>query len=236
MLLNAGQLHLAAEEYATAEALGDDGPGPRFYRGEAYARQARWVEAEAQLLRAMDWPDAPLLTVASAGGNLALLRLHRGDEAGYRQVCGSLLQRCGPSKEPWVQRRVISACVLAPGAVERPADLVALAERHMASPAVSRGDALGLLGCALYRAGRDRECLQRLAEARQAVGLFDTGGSWMFAPLARYRLEQAKPTPQEVQALTPGIPLTGADQLSPWRVDLEREVARRELAPLLGSP
>jgi hypothetical protein len=236
LLLNAGEMDLALEDLAAAQGLGLDGAGFRFYRGEVYHRMGRGIEAEAEFARAFAWPDALAGPVASAGANLAVLRVNRGDEAGYRRFCGDLLKRCGQAKDPVARERTLWVCLLAPGAVERPEDLVALAERHLGDPAVNRGGALTLLAGALYRAGRHRECLQRMDEARQA-GFWSAGDTHIFSILARHRLEKTALTAAEAQALRDGrLFHIWWDGLSPWRWVLDREIFRREAAALSVSP
>ncbi len=73
-------------------------------RGKAYAQMGRWKEAEADFQRAVDSlgksaGDTPE-SLAQVLRTLALLRLHRGDEAGYRAICEKLLARALKNATP----------------------------------------------------------------------------------------------------------------------------------------
>ena len=93
----------------------------------------------------------------------ALLRLHVGDEKGYRDVCRQMLDRFGDGANNTDILNTVRACVLAPEPVIDPADLVRRAQHANAFEKANWK--LYVEGLAHYRAGQYERALERLREA-----------------------------------------------------------------------
>ena len=93
----------------------------------------------------------------------ALLRLHIGDEKGYRDVCRQMLDRFGDRADNTDILNTVLACVLTPEPVIDPADLVRRAQH---ANAFEKGNwKLYVEGLAHYRAGQYERAVERLREA-----------------------------------------------------------------------
>jgi tetratricopeptide (TPR) repeat protein len=97
----------------------------------------------------------------------ALLRLHLGDRAGYRELCGEMLKRFKDSSDASAGNWAAWTCALTPDAVDDWQPVVRLVEKVLAADP-KNCDKLLTLGAVLYRAGRFHEAEQRLAEAEAA--------------------------------------------------------------------
>ncbi len=136
------------------------------WRGAAQATLGRKDLAAVDYARAAGLDtDEPSYRV-----QIALLRLQSGDADGYRRECRSLWAQFRTTSDPKKAFQVIRACVLLPDAAPDADGLVRLAEQAY-QKAGSDLEAPGLLGAALYRAGRWQQAEKRLGE----VLLLDLG-------------------------------------------------------------
>jgi serine/threonine protein kinase/tetratricopeptide (TPR) repeat protein len=178
--------------------LADDFPDRQYYReelGNAFRRLGRELagagrldEAEDALRRAVELAPPSY----SPWCHLAAVQLARGDVAGYRRSCATLLGRFGRDDRPDSRNSVAWFCLLIPDAGVDPADLVRVAEKAVAqcddrSPEKRRA-CLNTLGVALYRAGRYREAIDRLDESTKAHPRGGDPGDWLFLAMAHHRL------------------------------------------------
>ncbi len=158
--------------------------GLRARRGRARAEQGRWAEAIADFARAGELgPGDAVVRAAHARALLA-----SGDEAGYRRLCGRLLDRFAATTDASAAAAVASVAGLLPGAGS--ARVVALAERAVrgAPKDAARRRALGL---ALVRAGKPREALRQLEEASRIEGPAGNPANDLALSLAHRALGQA---------------------------------------------
>jgi formylglycine-generating enzyme required for sulfatase activity len=121
-------------------------------RAELSVRRADWAVAAADLRAAVardpsdhhDWRRC------------AALLLLAGDEAGYREFRGRVLQRFADTKDALVTERIAKACLLAAGTPEEVAAATTLADRALAAPDIPDWGvryAEFVRGLAAYRAG-----------------------------------------------------------------------------------
>jgi WD40 repeat protein len=187
-------------------------------RADADAELGRWDEADADADRAVELSPDDL----TAWRRLVLLDLHAGDAARYRKTCARLLGRHGETKDADVAGSVAWDCVLAPEATAEPERVVRLAERAVAGEA--RGDRLGTLGAALYRAGRHEQAAARLHAAIKAHGREGTFREWFFLAMAAHRLGQA----EEARRCLDRAVLKGEKEADGWQQRQERDLLRAE--------
>src|SRR5262249_23841832 len=113
----------------------------------------------------------------------ALLRLHTGDQSGYRKLCELMASRFGDPNDPraWEREEVARVCLHVEPSAVPPERLVALTERALESGKTSVR--LARLGTALYRAGQYDFALSRLNQANdvlpQAVSVWTNSVSAM---------------------------------------------------------
>ncbi|HEX8201446.1 MAG TPA: tetratricopeptide repeat protein, partial [Isosphaeraceae bacterium] len=174
---------------------------------------------------------------------LALVRLQLGDAPGYRAACARMLARFGDTRDPGTADTVAQACILTSDAVTDRGRPVPLAERAVAGDP-RNPDYRNTLGAALHRAGRWKEAVDRLEEARALTG--DRQGTvwdWLFLAMAHHRLghseearawlrrgtrwaeREATPAPAEA---APGPRLS-------WHQRLGLQLLRREAEELIGQ-
>jgi predicted Zn-dependent protease len=191
-------------------------------RGIAHAELGQWEQAALDFRHASEQqPDN-----ASLWSFQAVAQLAAGDTSGYQRSCATMLDRFSRSENPFDAYGAVSPCVAAPDAVTDAAQLVALAERV-------RVGRTGLVGAALYRAGRLEEAVQRLTEpgaAQQSVGPV----GWLFLAMAHARLGHAAEARQWLATAAARIEerLQGG---SSWQVRVLLQHLRRE-AEALVSP
>ncbi len=92
------------------------GPAPPklFARAMTLARLGRWNEAAQEMNRARQGdPQARVLDLATAS-----LLLMAGDQAGYRDLCGDLIDRFGQTKQAEEADVTCLVCLLQPGVVQ----------------------------------------------------------------------------------------------------------------------
>jgi WD40 repeat protein/tetratricopeptide (TPR) repeat protein len=178
----------AVADYTRAIDLGADKDlGQRawvlwYNRGSAQASLGQWDKAAADFAASAQRKPAP----AHALFLLGVVRLQQGDDKGYRQACADLLDQFGKTGDAGEANTVAWACAVTPDAVadyERPVALARLAVRA----AAKNYNTLNTLGTILYRAGKDEEAIETLAEALQAHGKGGAPVDWLILALAHQR-------------------------------------------------
>jgi Flp pilus assembly protein TadD len=167
-------------------------PG-RFRHGETalavtdiYLQLGRWDQAaaaHAQAAALLPADDDRVLR------HKACFRLHRGDVAGYREVCARLVKRYGATTNHEVAQEIAELCVQAPGAVADPKRIVQAARRVVAVHPIDPY-CLHLLGLAHYRAGQYPQALHRLKEATLSPDWSGEQLAWLGLALVHQRLGQ----------------------------------------------
>lgn len=166
-----------------------------YLQGVLHAQLDQWSQAEMALAVAKKLNPE----YVEIWYNDALVRVAQGKQREYHEVCQAMLERFGSTKDPLTANRLLYACVLAPGAVDDSARLVALAQ-NVVTPAWFQ---TRLLGPCLFRAGCYKEALQKFEEdakraaprawdlfflamiyhhlghAKEAQRHFDQGAEWM---------------------------------------------------------
>jgi WD40 repeat protein/predicted Zn-dependent protease len=240
-----GQFAEAVFNFTRAIALKPDRLAYRRNRGNAYAALKEWDKAADDYSRAIELKnDDPVLRY-----QLALVRLARGDRDGYRQACSDMLKRFGESSNAEVADLAAWVCVLGPDAVSEWKLPRQLAEKALAKGPKS-GDPPTTLGALLYRAGRFKEGVRRLAEAelafKEARGPSQSGviNCRLFQAMTEYRLghvvEARRRLDQAVKAIEQALPENArAGEASrsplPWNRRLTFQLLRHEAEALLGS-
>jgi WD40 repeat protein/tRNA A-37 threonylcarbamoyl transferase component Bud32 len=204
-------------------ALEPDNGGHHAARADADAELGRWDEADADAAGAVELSPDDL----AAWRRRVLLDLHAGDAARYRKTCARLLGRHGETKDAEVAGSVAWDCGLAPEATAEPERVVRLAEQAVAGEA--RGDRLGTLGAALYRAGRHEQAAARLHEAIKAHGGEGTFREWFFLAMASHHLGQA----DEARRCLDRAVQKGEKEADGWQQRQERDLLRAEAEGLL---
>ena len=167
-----------------------------FKAGEAYAMDGRFDQARAWFARLAGRTPFDLMDNNPLGwGDSARLRLLGGDVVGYRQFCREMVRVHGASTSPEDFLQAAEACVLAPGTLDAPAEVIRLAERArdlvvQAKDESLQASALSTLGAVYDRAGEPsraeelyRQALSRrpdeaqmaLGKARLAIALYHLG-------------------------------------------------------------
>jgi tetratricopeptide (TPR) repeat protein len=228
------------------------GPGPLYAeRARAYAELGQWEQARADYAQAVPQEGYDLLD----GYRLALTQLRWGDVAGYRHTWKHLWERWEPTEDPSWAGLLVWTGALAPQPQADSDRLVTVAEKAVAGMP-QNGDVLGILGSALYRAGRYDQAVQRGKEAQalhaagkvgigflvpgfhegqalRAVG--EAGVDTLLQAMAYYRLGQGKEArcclaqaeQQQSQRET-----LGDDP--PWEVRVAYDLLHREAEELIG--
>jgi WD40 repeat protein len=111
------------------------------------------------------------------------------NQESYRRACQQLLLRVGPRPAPDRANQVALICSLAPGAVDHPAEVVALAERAVASDP-RNGYVITTLGAALLRKGRTTDAIAKLEESLQLLGPPEFAHNELLLAIAHHRLGQ----------------------------------------------
>jgi tetratricopeptide (TPR) repeat protein len=121
----------------------------------------------------------------------ASVLLLAGDEAGYRQLCGRVLERFGQTKDRREAYLVARICTLAPGSVPDPAVLVPVAQRAMdGGPRAAWY--LHTLGMAHYRAGKFDQAVQTFQQSLDVKPPWTAEVcNWLGLALAHQRLGHA---------------------------------------------
>ena len=201
----------AEAEYTRAAGLRDDHSQVFFRRGGLYTSLGLWDLAADDYARAFTIrePDT-----TSQWHSNALLHLVSGDEAGYRRVCGRMLERfhgridglIGPEqaedKEDVQVTRfmLVRACVLAPAAVPEYDRLLRLVDMSAAPD----GDAtywvpLYIQGAACYRAGRFEEAVRLLRDSLSRTRVGARALNFPYLAMSLHRLDKADEARQELR-------------------------------------
>ena len=148
--------------FSQAIELRSDDAAAWVERVDLLARLGLLDLAAADLAREMELrqPDTPFRWLLHA-----LLRLHVGDEQGYRLASRRLRDRFRGTTRTWFALDSIRAGLLAPDPGSDPVQLVKLAERLDGSRS-SYG--FYIVGIAQYRAGRYRDAIERLRDSIDA--------------------------------------------------------------------
>jgi WD40 repeat protein/serine/threonine protein kinase len=190
-----------------------------------------WDEAAADYGKAIQCGVMPL----EDWKRYALVCLRVGDQAGYRQVCETLLKRVRKSPSTrGAANNVAWICSLGPDAVGDYAQPLALAKAAVASlppdAKEERHFVLDTLGAVLCRAGRYQDAIDRLNEGIAASSGEGVGQDWVFLAIAHHRLGHAAEA-RKWLARVPAANSQAGDRLS-WDA-LEVELLRREAEALL---
>ncbi len=200
----------AEAEYTRAAGLRDDHSQVFFRRGGLYTSLGLWDLAADDYARAfaIREPD----TASLWHGN-ALLHLVSGDEAGYRQVCGRMLERfrgridglIGPEqvedKDDVAVTRflLVRACVLAPAAVPEYDRLLRLADMSAASEGTEYWVPLYVRGAVCYRAGRFEEAVRLLRDSLSRTREGARTLNFPYLAMSLHRLDKADEARQELR-------------------------------------
>ncbi len=128
-------------------------------RAMALAELGLWASAVNVLPR----PDADRLPHDIVSLRCACLRLAAGDMQGYRQECETMLGQFEQATSSGIACNLAWACTLAPDLVPDAERLVQAARKGL-DPQPQERYRLGVLGRALYRAGRFDEAVTQLTE------------------------------------------------------------------------
>ncbi|MEX2169586.1 MAG: tetratricopeptide repeat protein, partial [Pirellulales bacterium] len=211
------------------------------YRGSFFAALRDWEQADAAFTKAAVRESDPDQTRYLY--YLALVRLARNDEAGYREACSALVKRAAQSTESTSPYMAVWACVLGPDALGDPNKVVAMVERAGEGNSLEP-QYLGTLGAALYRAGRFDEARKQFEGAIEATlsGSSDprvaTYGQ-LFLAMIHQRLGQPDAARQwlnlAVQAIdNPGL-LAQQGRPESWHSLLPLQLLRQEAELLLAD-
>jgi tetratricopeptide (TPR) repeat protein len=196
-------------------------------RGNAYGSMGRWDRAAADFARAAELlPDEPGVRFRDA-----ILRLRGGDVAGHRAACRAMLAR--PVKPRTAAAEgVVWACVLAPGAVDDYAPVVALAGLETWKRQDPRGQARAA-GAALYRASKLAEAVRTLEEATSAEAAPLTD---LFLAMAYHRLgDPDRAAGYRRRARGGSKEVAGGRAGAEWTDRVMLEIIRREAEALLSG-
>jgi serine/threonine protein kinase/WD40 repeat protein len=235
-----GRFAEAVEDYSRTLAI-QSGPVEAYaHRGHALAELGQWEKAAADFEKGMEQKETPAFVCYQH----ALLRLHLGDTAGYRQACSRMLDRFGDTREGAIADIVAWTCVLAADAVPDASRPLRLAERAGASDPGTNAS-LRTLGAALYRACRFAEAVKRLDEA---TAVYKRGGdwrqpiayTWLFLAMAHHRLghalEARRWLDQAVQEIDRPTSQNAKNAArNPWNRRLTLQLLRREAEALVNG-
>jgi tetratricopeptide (TPR) repeat protein len=222
-------------EYVVADCTrAIEGKNDRLWavRGNAHAELGHWKEAAADYQRALGPPsNAAGPSLALSQGALAVLRLHQGNEAGYREICekalASAVANTGPRRG--FSPMNITLLTLGPGAVK---DFGQLLELHKNREETGYFSDPGELGSILYRMGRYEEALKALSGLLGPSESVRTAPDWFFLAMAQHRSKNA-----EQQALARTSLARGIEQMEAQeRAQADQDVNLfRVRSPLAGG-
>jgi tetratricopeptide (TPR) repeat protein len=235
-----GDLDRAIHDYDEALQRTSDDAFASLYRGDIHAQMQDVKKADADLSRAVELNPKELKGWYLHGH----LRLQQGDLDGYRKVCKGLYTNLAQTKDLSDINHMVWLCVLAPDSGVDPKELVPLATK-----VVEGGNPkqiyvyLNTLGSALYRAGRDREALERLSEAiAMRPGKQGVVDDWLFLALVQQRLGNVNDArrwrDQALDAIDAELkakPKPGTLPMS-WSRRVELQALRKEVAEKVGKP
>jgi tetratricopeptide (TPR) repeat protein len=233
-----GNLQPAIDDCTKALARNPEHFAAAEVRGQAYAVRGDWARAAGDFRILVEgkpaetWPRFWL----------ALALLGNKDQAGYQKLCAETLTRFAATENPVQAADIALICSFAPGAVDDPARVVALAEKLL-TPSKNRRERLAL-GAALLRAGRPQDALQHIEFAYPAVR--PDKKPWVLACLFRGLCEHRLNRPGEagvcfaparawydeyLKAVQAGNPTKaiGSDLTADWQFRLQVELFLREV-------
>jgi tetratricopeptide (TPR) repeat protein len=238
-----GRLGKPAEREADLEAALRRGPDREFLVRLANERagQAQWAKADALYEQATaDGRAEPTIAYLHA-----LVRLKRGERAGYQRICGRALRELAAQAvvPPGLANNVAMMCALGPDAVAEWQGPLTLIERALAELAKGgtpspeqqelfrqlRHSWLNTWGAVLYRAGRNEDAVARLGEA-MAVGGRGQFHDWIFLAMAHHRLGH---TGESRQCLEKAREERPKESGGPWWQVLETELLAAEAEALI---
>jgi tetratricopeptide (TPR) repeat protein len=183
-----------AEAITHLDALLQKDPGfwpDRKQRGEAHARLGHWSQAAADYARVLEQqPHNPVLWFENA-----CLQCQLEDNPGYQKLCSRMDERFGRSKAIDDAVFLAHGCVLAPGALGDPAEVVKRAKQRLAltaPPNPHNAFSVHVLGLAYYRAGQYGEAAECLSKDPgpqdvEAIKVLD----WLVLAMAEAKRDRA---------------------------------------------
>jgi WD40 repeat protein/Flp pilus assembly protein TadD/tRNA A-37 threonylcarbamoyl transferase component Bud32 len=212
----------------------------RAYLAYAYADLGDWDQAAKDYAKALELGDVPVEVMHQ----YALTALKRGDRETYRKICARILSRSDKvGSNPQVLNALIWVCALGPDAVDKPDQLVDVADK--AVKAAPKDYAIAnTLGAVLYRAGKFDDAVKQLNAAIKLQGQGGTPGDWLFLAMAHHRLGDPKAAKKWLDQSAAWLDRVSPEKLKanalaqrlPWDRLLEIELLRREAQALLKAP
>ncbi len=230
-------------------------------RGHLHARQDQWDKAGADFARAVaENPDDWRTWAGSIHA-----QLKRGDLEGYRRACADMLEHSREIRKElgmnaslsWLHGNanpLVWQCVLAPGAVAKPDEVVQLAQNAVAIRGRGRQSAslLTALGAAHYRAGQFEAAIKQLQKAidterkgshldfpyifpvflkadDEGAGVHDC----LFLAMAHQRLGQTKEAQRWLDKATSALTQSLPPEPESWAERVELELLRKEADELV---
>jgi WD40 repeat protein/tRNA A-37 threonylcarbamoyl transferase component Bud32 len=167
-----------------------------------------------------------------AWSRAALVSLAAGDRAGYRRICGRIVETFLRSGDGNEVNNVVWICAMGPDAVTDFEPLV----RQLAKAIGPKPDAnqLNTLGALLYRSGRFEEAVQRLSEGITLRDKVGTVHDWLFLAMAHQRLGHGD---EARKWLDKAVRAPEQAEGGGWDQRLEVQLLRREAEQLVaGKP
>jgi tetratricopeptide (TPR) repeat protein len=227
-----GLWNIAVTDFENILAGGRD-DAPYYDLGVARAQLGKWPEAAEAFELASQTPNASLESLSA----LARVRLFRGDDKGYREVCALMLDRLArEAVSVEVSSRALRTCAVGPLPADDTQRLVALMEMKYAVGAGWFGGRPGVY----YRAGRYREAAELLQDSLTGEGANEVR-TWFFLAMTQQCQHQQKEAEQTLargmqrwkqraQERGQGEP---AAMLRTWQERLDEELLRREAERLV---
>jgi len=155
------------------------------WRGDTAARRGEWRKASADFAQAAGFSKPRV----SAWYVHALVLLHLGDTAGFKNACASMSERFALTEDPEILRWLARAWVLAPEAVVHFDSIMRRLEKAVADTPQSCKYRHSL-GAVLYRAGKTAAAVRRLNEAIELHQKTGLTSDWLFLAMANHRQGQ----------------------------------------------
>jgi serine/threonine protein kinase len=217
----------------------------RLTRGGTHAMLGHWAQAEADFARVLEsQTDDP-----SVWFEHACLLCQARDDAAYRALCSRMRERFDDRKNVIETVFLAHACVLAPGALADPAEVVRLAKERLAltpPPSEHYAWSVHVLALAHYRAGQYDLAVECLTKDPNPWTFGQNQVlNWLVRGLAEHKrghaaaarrwLDQAT---NWIQARSRGLPGAGGQVIPPnwlWRDWLLVQQLQREAEQVRGS-
>jgi serine/threonine protein kinase/Flp pilus assembly protein TadD len=175
----------AASEFDAALRLSPHDPQIRLEahrnRGKCCVQRRQWRDAAAEFAKAAELRPGD----TSLWRFRAVAQFADGDVDAHRQTCTAMLERFGQTEDHFAAGNVLLACVLRDDALP---DMERLLPLTRVSDALWHWGA-EVRGAALYRAGRDDECVRSFETAARTYR--PRAWDWCFLAMARHRLGHA---------------------------------------------